>query len=1105
MNAPLSSGMIDHDPFAGPELVAFAPITEAQREVWLACVIDPELNIGYNEGIDLRIEGVPDIEVLKASLQTLIDRHEALRMVISPDGNSLCVQKSCELQMRQTEAADNEALGKISEELMLQSFSLENGPLHSFTLVKRSADRYDLLFVAHHIICDGWSLAVLLTELGEIYSAGVEKREPVLGKAPRYTDYVTVEREFLQSADGQNQERYWLNRLQDLPATLDLPSSKTRPAERKIAANRIDRELPADLVPRLRKTASSQGASLVAMLLTGFSALLNRLTQSEDMVIGLSAAGQSMHEQGQLVGHCVNLLPLRIAPRADAKFSELLKAVKTVVLDASDNQGITFGALIPKLDVKRDNSRPPLVSVIFNIDVRDDDISHTGLKVSYSTMVRRAETFELYLNVVDDGKSLVVEASYGTELFSADDIERLLENWFRLLTSTCDNVEQSVQQLALQDAATRQRITQTWNATQRDYPQDVTLHTLIEQQVGKTPDSTALIFEGDALSFDKLNSRSNQLAHELIARGAGPDKIVAICAQRGMEMVVAMLATLKAGAAYLPLDPAFPADRLEFMIQDSEACVILCEIEGSEEVSPEVSSLLESQAERVLDLKKDADKWAGQSVENPQTNSAADNLAYVIYTSGSTGKPKGALLEHRSIINRLLWMQDEYQLTPSDRVLQKTPYSFDVSVWEFFWPLLTGTTMVIAKPEGHKDPSYLTQLIDSQKVTVCHFVPSMLAVFLEDAKDNVCPGLRSVFCSGEALTTELVQRFYGECRNADLHNLYGPTEAAVDVSYWPCPRERGNGIVPIGKPVANTALYILDSRGEPLPIGVSGELMLGGVQLARGYLNRAELTAEKFIQHPEFGRLYRTGDLACWNANGDVEYQGRLDFQVKLHGLRIELGEIEAELVRHEQVIEAVAGVVERSAGDSRLVAWIQSPPDQSVNVGELRSFLRKTLPAYMIPQTYRSVEDMPRLSSGKINRKALPEPFAATDATQSSANPPRSATQIAVRDIWAEVLGVQTINLSDRFIDLGGHSLLAVQTSARISKQFSVKLPLRTILMESLATISDAIDKEAPETASKITESGSADKAASPQAIHSTAVQTTGALTRIKRWFGFS
>jgi amino acid adenylation domain-containing protein len=569
---------------------------------------------------------------------------------------------------------------------------------------------------------------------------------------------------------------------------------------------------------------------------------------------------------------------------------------------------------------------------------------------------------------------------------------------------------------------------------------------LFEAQVEKSPDRTAVVYEDQQLSYGELNRRANRLARYLRELGAGPDAKVAICVERGLEMIEALLGVLKAGGAYVPLDPGYPVERLRYMVEDSKPAALLTQGHLKELFTGMAVTV------PVIEMGDGRRAWRDRPESDPSREAiglSSEHLAYIIYTSGSTGMPKGAMNEHRGVVNRLIWMQDAYELNADDAVLQKTPFSFDVSVWEFFWPLLAGARLVMARPGGHKDPNYIVEAIQHDNITTMHFVPSMLQVFLEQADVVRCSTLVRIICSGEALPATLVRRFQEEVSSCTIHNLYGPTEAAVDVTAWPCPRGIEGDRIPIGRPIANTQIYILDRQGQPVPMGVAGQIHIGGVQVARGYLNRPELTAERFLPDPiagEGARMYRTGDIGKWLADGSVEFLGRDDEQVKIRGFRVELGEIEATLAKHAGVREALVVAREDTVGDKRLVAYYTIEGDREVKgagAEELRAFLTARLPEYMVPAAYVRMESLPLTPNGKLDRKRLPVPEGDAYAARAY-EPPQGEVETLLAGIWGELLKVEKVSRRDSFFELGGHSLLIIQLASRLRSAVGVEVPVR-------------------------------------------------------------
>ena len=623
----------------------------------------------------------------------------------------------------------------------------------------------------------------------------------------------------------------------------------------------------------------------------------------------------------------------------------------------------------------------------------------------------------------------------------------MVGHWQTLLAAASADPEQRIANLPLLTEAEQREILVEWNDTERNYP-SACVHELIQDQVLRTPDAVAVVFGDDQLTYRQLNSRANQLAHHLRRLGVGPEVLVGICMERSMQMIVALLGVMKAGGAYVPLDPSYPAERLAFMVQDSGLQFMLTSASAADSLS-ELNGAL-------VYLDRDWPQIARESSEDLNVDVRPENLVYVIYTSGSTGKPKGAMNTHRGLCNRLLWMQDTYSLCESDRVLQKTPFSFDVSVWEFFWPLLAGARLVFAKPGGHQDPAYLAELINSEQITTSHFVPSMLREFLNEPRAASCMALRRVICSGEALPIDLQQRFL-DILPAELHNLYGPTEASIDVTSWACERDTDLSFVPIGRPIANTQIYILDSHLNPVPTGIPGELHIGGVGLARGYWRRPELTAEKFIRNPFSSTpgscLYKTGDLARFHSDGTIEYLGRIDHQVKLRGFRIELGEIESVLRSYPGVADACVVVREDHPGDARLVGYYVPEHEQWDRINDVRKFLKRRLPAYMVPALVE-IHNLPLSPNGKLDRRALPRPEMLEPAPEGGIEDVHDPTERLLQDIWSEVLRTKHVNTYDNFFDLGGHSLLAIQVVARVEKELGLRIKAKELAFQTLGQL---------------------------------------------------
>ncbi len=1096
---PPPPGAVDYDPFADGALARVVPTTEPQRELWLADRLGPDASLAFNESVRLQLRGRLAPTALRAALQGLLDRHDALRAGFGPDGETLCVLEGVELTLdeRDLSALDPQARAAAVDTRLRHAvdtpFSLEHDRLFRAELLRLGPDEHLLILTAHHIVCDGWSWWVLVQELGALYAQCLGETAKPLPPAEDFADYALAELAHPAGGGSADDEAYWLARFAGEVPVLDLPIDRPRPARRSFASAREDHVLDAALVAAVRALGARRGVSLFATLLASFAALLARLGNQSRVVVGIPAAGQALDGHDHLVGHCVNTLPLLFEIDLAQPVARALDDAQATLLDALEHQRYTFGTLLRKLRIGRDPARLPLISVMFNIDQALDHESAAlpGLELDFATNPRSHENFELFINAVQAHGELRLECQYNTALFDTTTIKRWLGYWRTMLEAMVADDAQALGTLPLLAETERRQVLEKFNDTHADFThvagiplgashdgwRDGCLHALIEAQVTRTPQAIALVHAGAALSYAELNARANRLARHLRALGVRPDDRVAICAERSIEMVVGLLAILKAGGAYVPLDPTYPADRLAYMLGDSRPGVVLTQARL-------VGLLGEPDPARPL-LLLDAPEpaWARLPDDNLDDGGlTAGHLAYIIYTSGSTGMPKGAMNEHRGVVNRLLWMQDAYALGADDTVLQKTPFSFDVSVWEFFWPLMTGARLVMARPDGHKDPAYLADCIRRERITTLHFVPSMLQLFLEQiAIEQIalehgdlaaCASLRRVVCSGEALPAALAARFHERLPEVALHNLYGPTEAAVDVTAWACVPGDASTSVPIGRPIANTRMYILDPFGQPVPPGVAGELFIGGVKVGRGYFDRAELTAERFLPDPfvretvareQPARMYRTGDLGRWRADGSIDYLGRNDFQVKLRGFRIELGEIEKALEAHPTVAQAVVVAREERPGDLRLVGYVVARPGATCVSATLATHLLARLPEYMVPAQFVALAAIPLSPNGKIDRRALPAPDPSMDAVATDHVAPRDALEQAIATAMAHALGRGEIGIHDGFFDLGGHSLLAAQVCARLTRVLGVEVPLRSLFdAPSVARLAELLRERA-------------------------------------------
>jgi amino acid adenylation domain-containing protein len=1030
------------------------PLSFAQQRLWFIDQLAPGSS-AYNMPDAARLSGIINIDVVKRAINEIVRRHETLRATFTTlDGQPVQVIAPTAtlsvpvIDLGHLDAAlQQQEIERMALEEARRPFNLQRGPLCRITLLGLGELEHVALLTMHHIISDGWSMKVFLGELVALYGAFSQGRPSPLPELPiQYVDYAIWQRQWLKGEVLQNQLSYWKKQLAGAPPVLELPTDRPRPTTRGLRGARQHFALSRPLSESLKTSSRNQEATLFITLLAAFKALLYRYSGQEEIVVGTPIAGRNRVETEAMIGLFINTLALRTSLSSELSFHQLLDRVREVALGAYANQDVPFEKLVEELEPERKQGYSPLFQVMFRLDNGALPVPPTlGLVARPLPVDNGAVNFDLALMMEEGPQGIFGCLTYNTDLFEERTIRRMLQHFETLLAGAVARPDTPICALPMLSEQEREQLLMEWNQTRVKYPETDSLRRLIEQQVERSPEAVAVVFEGQQLKYRELNARANQLAHYLGAQAVGPEVPVAVCMHRSLEMVVALLGVLKAGGAYLPLDPDYPADRLSFTLDDAQAPVVLTQARLSGLLPPERGQIL------CLDREWES-RIAPMPMTNPESGVCPENAAYLIYTSGSTGRPKGAINTHAGICNRLRWMQEAYGLNQTDCVLQKTPYSFDVSVWEFFWPLMTGARMVIARPGGHRENPYLVNLIAEQSVTVTHFVPSMLSLFLEEEDLERCAGLRLVISSGEALSAELQERCWSRL-GAELHNLYGPTEASVDVSSWACRRGEKRGSVPIGHPISNLELYVLDPRGEPTPVGVAGELHIGGVGLGRGYLKRPDLTAEKFVPHPYCrhagARLYRTGDLARRLPDGAIEYLGRIDHQVKLHGLRIELGEIESVLEQHPGIQDSVVIVREDHPGDQRLVAYVACESRQGPGEQEMRSRLKQRLPEYMIPSSFVTLDELPLTPNGKLDRRALPAPDRYAENARLTFTAPRNETEFQLTLLWEELLGVAPIGVKDDFFVLGGHSMLAIQLIARIQKLRGKSLPLAALFAD--------------------------------------------------------
>jgi amino acid adenylation domain-containing protein len=1080
----------------------------AQERLWFIDQWQPG-SATYNLLQGVRLHGRLDIAVVERSLSEIVRRHEALRTTFTQgaaegaDGQPIQIIHPpaalplplIDLGSLPADEREAEAQRLINAEAQ-RPFDLQQGPLVRATLLRLhpegSRDDYVLLFNMHHIVSDGWSIGVLINEFTALYSAGVRQQQAQLPALPvQYADYAAWQRQYLQGAVLERQLDYWRRQLAGAPALLELPTDRPRPPVQSFRGAHERHLIPAALAEQLGALSQQQGVTLFQTLLAAFQTLLYRLSGQPDIVVGSPIAGRSQPEVQSLIGFFVNILVLRTRCTGNPSFVELLQRVNETTLGAYAHQELPFEKLVEALQPERNTGHAPLYQVVFLLDYAPtSSFELPDLSLSLIEMETGSAKMDLSVGVVESTDGLWVSAEYATDLFDAATIQRLLRQYVTLIQSIVADPRQRVDRLALLTDAEQQQIVHGWNATAAPFP-ETTIHALVEAQVARTPDAIAVVCGEQRLRYAELDRRANQLAHELQRRGVGPEARVCVCMERSIELVVALLAVLKAGGGYVPLDPELPQERLHFMVEDSQAQAVITKAAFVERL-PHLDAPL-------ICVDRDYERIAALPEFTPASGALPDNLAYMIYTSGSTGTPKGVMVQHRSACNNLWWRQKNWPLTGEDRLLHAYSFSFDPSVWACFWPLIAGAQVLVIRSGEQYDAAAQVRLMQEHEATIYGGSPAIYSLLVEEPELARCTRMRSMVCGGDRVTGELQRRLFA-LLNTELVNAYGPTEATIDTTIWRCEHVDDPQPAPIGRPIDNTRVYLLDAQLQPVPVGVTGEIFIGGLSLARGYHHRPALTAEKFLPDPfnatPGSRMYRSGDLGRYRADGVIEFQERSDFQVKIRGFRVELGEIEAALLRHPELREAAVIVREDAEPgaaivDKRLVAYIvenkelrttehkepgttehnepgttehkeprssEDDPKQDARraagtkhqeesrAAELRAFLQQSLPEHMIPAAFVVLERLPLTSNGKLDRAALPRPSSERSAQDAGFVAPRTPTEELVASIWAEIFGVSRVSVHDDFFALGGHSLLATRVISRIRGLLQVELPIRAL-----------------------------------------------------------
>ena len=1037
---------IDQIPRRPREDVNLFPTSIDQERLWFIEQLQPG-NAAYNIFSASRIKGPLDAAVMERVVNELIARHEVLRttFTIVDDQPMQLVHQRMEitltpfdLQSLPLEAREHEALRLVTEDFS-RPFDLEKGPLLRVGLLRLAEDDHVLHVNMHHTVTDRWSGAIFEQETGRLYEAIANNRPSPLPELPiQYADYALWQRGRAESEIYRRQAEYWTRRLTGLPLVLEVPTDFPRPAIQNFRGARVYTRYPKRLLEALRELSRREGATMFTLALAAYKALLYRYTAQETILVGTTFANRNRPELQNMVGYLLNLLVLSTDLSGNPTFRELLQRERATVLEGFANQDLPFGKLVQELRPVQDASRNPIVqhSLIY-LDFPELTIMETlGLTAKHLDIDNGASRFDMTLAMTETEAGYEVDIEYPTDLYRRERIERMTKHLENILESVVVDPTLRLSDLPVLSAGEKRQLLIEWNATTVEYPSDRCIHELFEAQAQQTPDHVALIFENDRLTYRELNEQANRVARYLKEAGVENGELVGVFTSRSLRMVVGLLGILKAGGAYVPLDERYPSERLSFMLEDSGARVLLTE--------ESLMANLPDYQGRIVFLDAEWDKIARCSAENLDHSLTSEQPAYVIYTSGSTGQPKGVQVSHRSVVNLLHSMNSHTSLTAADTMLAVTTVSFDIAATEIYLPLIVGARVVIASREVAADGIQLVRLLASSGATVMQATPASWRMLVDVGWQG--DSQLKVFSAGEALDRPLADQLLARC--AEVWNLYGPTETTIYSGVIRVTDEARP--VPIGPPVANTSFYVLDQFMNPVPVGIFGELYIGGEGLAHGYLNRPELTAEKFVPDP-FGskpgaRLYRTGDLLRYRDDGNLEFGGRLDHQVKVRGFRIELGEVEAALSQHESVRAAVVVARELREGEQRLVAYVLGNQKQLPTATEWRSFLVQRLPEYMIPSLFVSLEALPLLPNGKVNRRALPIPDSSRPELRRPFVPPENPTQARLVELWLNVLGLDRAGIHDDFFELGGDSILATRLVSRIRRSFGVELMLREL-----------------------------------------------------------
>ncbi len=1054
-----------HSPFGQePEAAWEAPVTESQLEIWLSDQLGEEASCSYNEAFTLHMRGHVNESALRRALSQIVNRHDCLRATFNEEGNCQRFAPKLDLEiptvdLTQLTPGEREArLKEIVKQNAHTPFDLGEGPLIRAQWIYLEARYQLLIFTAHHIVCDGWSTNVLIDEIAHAYNSIVRDASLELPAPMSFAAYAKRQQEFLNSPEGAKVEQYWLEQFKQPGPLLDLPLDHPRPSVRGFDGATYRYKIGTEAYNNIKKMGARQKCTLFITLLAGWQILLNRLSGQDDIVVGVPTAGQSLIKDAILVGHCVNFIPLRGDLAGNLTAAEFLAQMKQTVLAGFDHQNYTYGRLVRKLALRRDPSRLPLTEILFNLERIGDGLCFDGIEAEIDPNPKSFVNFDLFLNVLELKDGLVIDCDYDTRLFEEETIARWLGHYELLLEGMVANVDQPISKLPLLSETESFRSLEEWNATGTELPAGLSVHGLFEKQVKKTPDSAAIVFEGQELTFGELDYKANQLANYLQKLGVKSGVMVGLFVDRSLDMVVALLGILKSGGTYVPMDPTYPQERLRYILDDARVSVVVTQ-----------RGLTKSWSfgdAQVVSLDRDWELIAREDAAKPKKIAGPEDLAYVIYTSGSTGKPKGVEISHRAVVNLLQAMITKPGLEQTDVLAAITTLSFDISGLELFLPLSVGAKLAIVSQEVAQDAAQLLEYLKKVRATVMQATPVTWRQLIA-AGWTTDPALK-VLCGGEALPRDLANQLVQRSRS--VWNMYGPTETTI----WSAVAavEAGEDPVRIGHPIANTRFYVLDKEQQPVPLGLPGELYISGLGVARGYLNKPELTAERFLLDPfssEVGaRMYRTGDIIRRHSDGSLEFLGRSDDQVKLRGLRIELGEVEAVLASHPEVAQAVVLMREDVQSDKRLVAYLVPAGMSKPTSANLRDFVVGKLPAYMAPAAFMLLEAMPLTPNGKVDRRALPAPDWSSQSGGADFVAPRSPDEKTMAGIWAEVLRRERVGIDDNLFELGADLLHIFQIAARARKAGLAVTPRQILVHRTIRGIASGLAKST-ETQNKV------------------------------------